>query len=272
VSAGTGLTQDASGLSLTAITAGVATVGAVRYNGTTKTAGQFDGSTTTPTNTTRLNYDGYLYATRFYGDGSQLTNVAATDSTKLPLAGGTMTGLLATVGNTAAFTSANDTTLSVRSSGTGTAASMSFHRPGAYAVNFGLDTDNVMKLGGWSASSVRHSWDMSGNYTATGDVNTTSDERLKTNWRSISSTLLDDLTSVKCGIYDRTDNGLTQAGVSAQDMQAVLPEVVREDSEGILSLNYGNAALVAVIELTKLVKEQQKQIDDLRAQINSRLY
>jgi hypothetical protein len=77
VAAGTGLTQETSGLAMTAITAGAATVGAVRYNGTTKTAGQFDGSTTAPSNTTRLNYDGYLYATRFYGDGSQLTNLPA---------------------------------------------------------------------------------------------------------------------------------------------------------------------------------------------------
>lgn len=94
VAAGTGLTQDASGLSLTAITAGNATVGAVRYNTTTATAGQFDGGTTAPSGTTRLNYGGYLYATRFYGDGSQLTGITASDSTKLPLAGGTMTGAI----------------------------------------------------------------------------------------------------------------------------------------------------------------------------------
>lgn len=37
-------------------------------------------------------------------------------------------------------------------SGTG-AAFMSFHRPGAYAVNFGLDTDNQLKVGGWSLGS-----------------------------------------------------------------------------------------------------------------------
>ena len=30
------------------------------------------------------------------------------------------------------------------------AAMLSFHRAGAYAVNFGLDTDNVLKVGGWS--------------------------------------------------------------------------------------------------------------------------
>ena len=32
----------------------------------------------------------------------------------------------------------------------GGAAVISFHRPAAYAVNMGLDTDNVFKIGGWS--------------------------------------------------------------------------------------------------------------------------
>ena len=66
-----------SGQSVTGLTAGSASVGYINYNGTTKTAGQLDGGTTNPTNTTRLNYDGYLYATRFYGDGSQLSGVSA---------------------------------------------------------------------------------------------------------------------------------------------------------------------------------------------------
>ena len=36
------------------------------------------------------------------------------------------------------------------SSGTAGASFMSFHRPGNYAVHFGLDTDNKLKFGGWS--------------------------------------------------------------------------------------------------------------------------
>lgn len=39
----------------------------VRYYGTTKTAGGFYGGTTAPSNVNRLNFDGYLYATRVYG-------------------------------------------------------------------------------------------------------------------------------------------------------------------------------------------------------------
>lgn len=52
----------------------------LNISGTTKTAGYFDAGAVAPTNTNRLNYDGYLYATRFYGDGSQLTGVTATPS------------------------------------------------------------------------------------------------------------------------------------------------------------------------------------------------
>lgn len=59
-------------------TAGDADTTYIKYNGTTKTAGQFDGGSTDPDNTTRLNYDGHFYATKFYGDGSGLENAGST--------------------------------------------------------------------------------------------------------------------------------------------------------------------------------------------------
>ena len=43
------------------------------------------------------------------------------------------------------------------------AAMMSFHRPGSYAINFGLDTDNVLKVGGWSMGGVAYTIMHSGN-------------------------------------------------------------------------------------------------------------
>jgi hypothetical protein len=42
-------------------------------------------------------------------------------------------------------------------------AFMSFHKGGHYAVNMGLDADNVMRIGGWSAAASRWELDMSGN-------------------------------------------------------------------------------------------------------------
>jgi len=48
--------------------------------------------------------------------------------------------------------------------GVGGGASMcSFHRPGAFAVNFGLDADNVLKVGGWSMGAVAYAVYHAGN-------------------------------------------------------------------------------------------------------------
>jgi hypothetical protein len=54
----------------------------------------------------------------------------------------------------------------------GWAAAMSFHRGGYYAVNLGLDPDNVFRLGWWSAAANRWQVDMSGNETIAGNLST----------------------------------------------------------------------------------------------------
>ena len=59
------------------VTAGSASSSFVEYNGTTATAGQFYGGTTTPTGTTRLNYSGYFYTTFLNLIGSADTTTAA---------------------------------------------------------------------------------------------------------------------------------------------------------------------------------------------------
>lgn len=52
-------------------------------------------------------------------------------------------------------------------------AFMSFHKSGVYAVNMGLDADNVFRIGGWSAAANRLQLEMNGNLTLAGDVRTT---------------------------------------------------------------------------------------------------
>jgi hypothetical protein len=54
--------------------------------------------------------------------------------------------------------------------GTGGAAMMTFHRPGVYAAYFGLDTDNVFKIGGWSAGAVAQPLLYTGSTTAPGSA------------------------------------------------------------------------------------------------------
>ncbi|MFZ2310499.1 MAG: hypothetical protein WAW11_03060 [Patescibacteria group bacterium] len=51
----------------------------------------------------------------------------------------------------------------------GGAAGMSFHRGGYYAVNMGLDPDNVIRIGGWSAAANLWQLDMGGSETIAGN-------------------------------------------------------------------------------------------------------
>ena len=97
-----------------------------------------------------------------------------------------------------------------------------------------------------------------------GNVTAYSDETLKKNWRELLPDFVDKLAQVKSGVYDRTDVELTQAGVSAQSLKEILPESVFEDLDGKLSVAYGNAALVAAIQLAREVVELKNQIAELR--------
>ncbi len=54
---------------------------------------------------------------------------------------------------------------------------MAFHRPGVYAINMGLDSSNVFRIGGWSAGNI-FSMDMSGNLTLAGGITTQSTNNL----------------------------------------------------------------------------------------------
>lgn len=150
-------------------------------------------------------------------------------------------------------------------------AIMSFHRGGQYAINMGLDSDNVFRIGGWSASANRLQMDMSGNLTMAGNVTAYSDERLKKDWVPVAEDFVERLAKIKHGTYTRTDSEDRQAGVSAQDWQTLLAETVMTDAEGMLSVAYGNAALVSAVELAKDNVELRARIARLETLIEQLL-
>lgn len=55
------------------LSAGSSSSSFVKYTGTTNTASAFNSSTTNPSGTQRLNYSGYLYATRLYDGGTRVS-------------------------------------------------------------------------------------------------------------------------------------------------------------------------------------------------------
>jgi hypothetical protein len=140
---------------------------------------------------------------------------------------------------------------------------MSFHRPGAFAINMGLSTANNFIIGGWSASSNAFSMTGGGNLTMLGTVTASSDEALKTNWRNLPADFVEQLAKVKHGTYDRIDVELTQDGVSAQSLRPLLPNSVLAGEDGTLSVAYGNAALVACIQLAQRVVALEQTVAKL---------
>jgi hypothetical protein len=108
-----------------------------------------------------------------------------------------------------------------------------------------------------------------GNFTAVGTVTGNSDERIKTDWAGLPADFIERLAGVKSGTYTRLDTGARQAGSSAQDWQKLLPEVVTvgDDEQGTLSLGYGNAALVAAVELAKVVIDLKAEVQYLKAKL-----
>jgi hypothetical protein len=128
-----------------------------------------------------------------------------------------------------------------------------------------------------TSSTAGSTFTWAGDIIASGNVSAYSDESLKTNWKTLGRDFVLKLSNVKSGIYERIDlNNQSQAGASAQGMQSVLPEVVTTMGNGLLSLSYGNAALVSAIELAKEIivlqcdnLSMRERISNLEAAIES---
>ena len=119
--------------------------------------------------------------------------------------------------------------------------------------------------GGGSSGSVTLNVTASPTFTTVTATtfNTTSDRNTKTDIEPIS----DAVSKVQqLGGYSFTfkDSGEKSSGVIAQEVQAVLPELVQVSDAGNLTVQYGN--MVGL--LIEAIKEQQAQIDALTAKLN----
>ena len=97
-----------------------------------------------------------------------------------------------------------------------------------------------------------------GTFTVTGNITAYSDERLKSNIKTIENAL-NKVSKLRGVSFDK--NGESGIGVIAQEVQEILPEVV-QDGE-YLSVAYGN--IVGL--LIEAIKEQQVQIENLKSRI-----
>jgi hypothetical protein len=104
--------------------------------------------------------------------------------------------------------------------------------------------------------------DTSGNGTFAGTITSNSDASLKTNVETITSAL-DKVNALRGVMFDRISTGKREMGVIAQEVEAVVPELVFTDADGIKSVAYANTVAL----LIEAIKEQQQQINELKGKI-----
>ena len=96
--------------------------------------------------------------------------------------------------------------------------------------------------------------------TSSNDVVAFSDRKLKDNIQTLDGKKVLDMRGVS---FTRKDTGEEGSGVIAQEIQKVAPELIH-DTNGTLGVAYGNL----VGYLIEAIKDQQKQIDELRKNCN----
>jgi hypothetical protein len=126
--------------------------------------------------------------------------------------------------------------------------------------NLGIGTNtlnNTLSVAG--SGYISNNLVTGGYITAGGAVTAYSDSRLKTNIHIITNSL-QKLLQLQGVTYERTDSGEAGRGLIAQHVQKLYPELVVENSNGMLSVAYGNF----IADVIEAIRELQDQIDDIK--------
>lgn len=142
---------------------------------------------------------------------------------------------------------------------------------------YGSSTGTYVNIGDvddYSTSTVQivaTTTTMSGKCQAAGGFFKESDERLKDIGENLNVDLTE-LSKIRKFHYEFKNNkGVKQIGVSAQEVQKLFPELVSEDENGYLSVNYSELSVIALAAIDKQeeqIKKQQSEIDNLKEEIN----
>jgi Chaperone of endosialidase/Head domain of trimeric autotransporter adhesin len=112
--------------------------------------------------------------------------------------------------------------------------------------------------GGWNILSLQGN----GNATLMGTLTQNSDERLKKNIEPIANPFdqLQQLSGYHYQWKDERRDSATQTGLLAQEVEKVMPELVKVDDKGIKSVNYNGL----VPYLLEAIKELKAEVDALK--------
>ena len=182
------------------------------------------------------------YAT---SSGSSSTATTATNSSNLSNLGSTINvNTVGTSGNP------SESFLSLQQGGT-TRAKIKFNNAGTVGV-----ADST-------SGNYLSFTESNGSFVAVGDVTAYSDATLKKDIIQITDALekVDQIRGVTFTRLD-FDDGTRHAGVIAQEIEKVLPEVVKEDLNGVRTVAYGN--IVGL--LIEAIKELRQEVKELKGE------
>ena len=218
------------------------------------------------TSNTMIATTGFVYGALANTAATYTHNISGTATNITGTYAGTITSSQVTTG--LGFTPYNSTNptgyqtaaqvSSAISSGTAAAAGTATTAGTANATN----TANSFQM---NALGVGVSNAVAGTIVASGNITAYSDARLKENVNVIPNSLekVKSIRGVTFTRNDKEDSTKLYTGVIAQEVLAVLPEVVFENADGIYSVDYGN--MVGL--LIEAIKDLSKEIDILKGNI-----
>ena len=107
---------------------------------------------------------------------------------------------------------------------------------------------------------LTYNLEVSGSIRTSAAVFQSSDERLKSNIETVDEALYK-IVSSRGVTFDK--DGSRQVGVIAQEIQKTVPEVVSEDNNGYLSVNYNG--IVGV--LIEAIKDLKAEVEELKSKL-----
>jgi lipopolysaccharide export system protein LptA len=158
--------------------------------------------------------------------------------------------------------------ITIGEAGTSLIDAVYFYSGSSCSYRWHNNTSVVMELNSTGLqignTNTTYALDVTGTIRASSDIIAFSDARVKENVKTIDNAL-DKVTQLRGVSYNKIGETEEKIGVIAQEIEKVLPQVVQEDNEGMKSVAYGN--IVGV--LIEAIKEQQKQIDKLKARLDA---
>jgi len=207
-------------------------------------------------NSSGINAIGVVTATSFSGSATNLTGLTGASAATY---GDASNVAQIVVDSNGRITGISEVTISGGSPG-GSDGQIQYNNGGAFGGATQLFYDDSNNRVGINSATPTESLDVIGSVKAT-DFNTTSDQNLKDNIKTIENPL-SKVLSIRGVNFEWKDSNKASAGVIAQEVEKVLPELVT--GQNTKTVNY-NGLIGLLIET---VKEQQKQIDALSEKIS----